>query len=93
MITLKTSNRQVFYSYSKRNVSASAWRDKRGFFVTDKESEPEDRRYRIGFDRIVTDIWGGGGDGTKSLILATNIVLQDYREHLRLAIITLITDT
>lgn len=63
----------VFSSF--KTICASAWKDKHGFVVIDKDSEPEDGRYRIGFDQIVTDF--GGQGCTKGLILGKNVILQD----------------
>lgn len=39
-----------------KKICSTAWKEKHGFLVIDKDSEIEDGRYRIGFDRFIKEL-------------------------------------
>lgn len=49
-------NTDVTYGVFKDSICSAAWKDRHGFLVIDKDSELENGRYRIGFDRIIKDL-------------------------------------
>lgn len=58
-----------------RIICATTWKDIRGL-VIEKDSDLERERYRIGFDRTVTDC-----RSLKGVILATNAIEHDFVQN------------
>lgn len=45
------------FSFDKfKHICSEAWKQKNGFLVLDKDSDPDRGRYRIGFDKFIQDL-------------------------------------